>query len=194
MPMAELNFAWLDTTLRDIRYGLRSLRRSPGFAVLGVLIMGLGIGANTAVFSVVNAVLLRPLPYRDPDRLVTLTTRLTNGPLPSGSDIVEQISIPNFRDWEKQSSSFEAMAYYGGREAPVMAEATAEYARVGQVGPGFFRVFVVEPLRLLVGELHHLAGTIREALIHVLAVSVAPFNTMNPRGPGASRESQWYYS
>src|SRR5579863_7402569 len=110
----RVNF--IDDFSRDLRYAGRSLRRSPGFAVLAVLIMALGIGANTAVFSVVNAVLLKPLSYRDPDRIVTLSTRITEDP-----EDIEQVSIPNFQDWHDQSSSFEAMAYYGSREVPIMA-------------------------------------------------------------------------
>src|SRR5215831_4640775 len=133
--MFRLNL--IDDLLRDLRYALRGMRRSPGFAALAALIIALGIGANTAVFSVVNAVLLKPLPYRDPDRIVTLTTRITVGVLASHSGIIEQVSIPDFHDWHDQSSSFEAMAYYASREAPVMAGATAEYARVTQVSPEF---------------------------------------------------------
>ena len=139
----HLNF--IDDLVRDLRYAGRSLRRSPGFAALAVLIMALGIGANTAVFSVVNAVLLKPLSYRDPDRIVALSTRRTDAPDTGDNSIDEQVSIPNFRDWHGQSSSFEAMAYYGSREVPVMAGATAEYARGTEVGPEFFRVFAVEP-------------------------------------------------
>jgi putative ABC transport system permease protein len=137
----------VDDLLRDLRYAGRNLRRSPGFSVFAVLIMALGIGANTAVFSVVNAVLLNPLSYRNADRIVTLSTRLTTLVPQSGEDsIEEQVSIPNFEDWHDQSSSFEAMAVYGSREVPVSANGTAEYARGTQVGPEFFRVFAVEPL------------------------------------------------
>jgi putative ABC transport system permease protein len=142
-----LRVAYIDDLVRDLRYAGRSLRRSPGFTAIAVLIMALGIGANTAVFSVVNAVLLKPLAYRDPNRIVTLSTRVTGGAAGAGEDSIdEQVSIPNFQDWHDQSSSFEAMAYYGSREVPVMAGGSAEYARGTQVGPEFFRVFAVEPV------------------------------------------------
>jgi putative ABC transport system permease protein len=105
--------------------------------------MGLGIGANTAVFSVVNAVLLKPLSHRDPDRIVTISD-FTGGASASASP--EQVSIPDLQDWHDKSSSFEPMAYYGSRESPVMAGATAEHAWATAVGPEYFRVFTVEPL------------------------------------------------
>ncbi|MBO0800730.1 MAG: hypothetical protein J2P31_18075, partial [Blastocatellia bacterium] len=86
----------IEDLAQDVRYGLRTLRRNPGFAALSILIMALGIGANTAVFSVVNAVLLRPLSYRDPDRIVTLTNISTTREAPTA--LSKQVSIPDFED------------------------------------------------------------------------------------------------
>jgi predicted permease len=148
--MRSVNY--IDDLFRDLRYAGRNLRRNPGFATLAVLIMALGIGANTAVFSVVNAVLLKPLSYRDPDRIVTLTNYSTSRDAPTA--LSKQISIPDFQDWQDQSSSFEAMAYYSSGETAVMRSSTAEYARVTSVSPEFFRVFAVEPLigRSFTGE------------------------------------------
>ena len=140
--MRSVNY--LDDLFRDLRYAGRSLGRSPGFAVLAVLIMALGIGANTAVFSVVNTVLLKPLSYQDPDRIVTLSTSWTKGV--AADPLSKQVSIPDFWDWRDQSSSFEAMAYYASRETPVMAGSTAEYAQAARVSAEFFRVFAVEPI------------------------------------------------
>jgi putative ABC transport system permease protein len=91
--------AWLRHLTQDLRYGLRTMRRSPGFAAVAVFTLALGIGANTAIFSVVNAVLLRPLPYRDPARLVTV---LHDGWKP--------VAPANFLDWREQSRSFESIA------------------------------------------------------------------------------------
>jgi putative ABC transport system permease protein len=141
--MRRINF--MDDLLRDLRYAGRSLRRNPGFAALAVLIMALGIGANTAVFSVVNAVLLKPLSYRDPDRIVTLTNPSTTRTalVPTS---VKAVSIPNFQDWHDQSSSFEAMAYYQSFEASVMTGSEAEYAQATKVSPEFFRVLAIEPV------------------------------------------------
>src|SRR5437899_1678896 len=139
--MRRVNY--IDDLLRDLRYAGRNLRRSPGFAALAVLIMALGIGANTAVFSVVNAVLLKPLAYRDPDRIVTLSNYAIGRE--AATALSKQVSIPDVQDWHDQNSSFESMAYYASREGPVIRKGGAEYARVAIVSPEFLRVLGTEP-------------------------------------------------
>jgi predicted permease len=93
------SFVWIEQWFKDVRYGGRNLLRTPVFTLVAVITLALGIGANTAIFSVVNAVLLRPLAYRDPDRLITL---LHDGTYP--------VAVANYIDWRDQSRSFEAMA------------------------------------------------------------------------------------
>jgi putative ABC transport system permease protein len=134
----------VDDLTRDLRYAGRTLRRSPGFAALAVLIMALGIGANTAVFSVVNTVLLKPLAYRDPDRIVTLSRTSKTGE--ASGPLSRQIAVLDFDAWHDQSSSFEALAYYRSDKTPVMPGPTAEYAQATVVSPEFFRVFAAEPM------------------------------------------------
>src|SRR5689334_16479654 len=97
----------METLLQDLRYGLRMLIKRPGFTIIAVLALALGIGANTAIFSIINAVLLRPLPYTAPERLVNLwETRPERGITQSTA------SYPNFADWRDQSDSFEYVAAY----------------------------------------------------------------------------------
>src|SRR5215467_3182786 len=93
--------------LRDILHGIRNLLKHPGFALLGVITLALGIGANTAIFSVVNAVLLRPLPYPQPDRLVVVAEKG-----PQGRRI--GVAYPNLQDWTAQAQSFTEMAGFRG--------------------------------------------------------------------------------
>src|SRR5947208_370440 len=123
----------------DLRYALRSLGKNPGFTILAVLVMGLGIGANTAVFSVVNSVLLKPLDYRDPDRIVSIRTYW------KGKGTGFQVSAPDFHDWHDQSSAFAAMAYYTNQETAVSTGKSAEYARVAGVTAEFADVFAIRP-------------------------------------------------
>ena len=92
------SFPWIENLMKDINYGARNLLRSPGFTFVAVIALALGIGANTAIFGVVNTVLLRPLEYRDADRLVTV---LHNGTQP--------VATANYLDWRDQSRSFEEM-------------------------------------------------------------------------------------
>jgi putative ABC transport system permease protein len=127
----------------DLRFALRTLRRSPGFTILAVLMMALGIGANTAMFSVVNAVMMRPLEYRDADRIVVLSSRWGNYTGPN--KLLSQVAEPDVNDFHDQSTMFDAMSYYDTRERSVMAGDAAAYARVTIVSPEFFRVFQVQP-------------------------------------------------
>jgi putative ABC transport system permease protein len=98
----------MDTLLQDLRYSLRRLARSPVFTGIVVLTLALGIGANTAIFSAVNAVLLRPLPYHEPHRLVTIEH------LYPSLDLEAPVSVPGFLDYEKRGRSFESMAVQSG--------------------------------------------------------------------------------
>src|SRR5215475_2700306 len=98
----------MGTFLQDLKYGLRRLRKSPGFTLIALLTLAVGIGANTAIFSIVNAVLLRPLPYQNPDRLVLLWQRFTR----LGLDRVV-VSASEFGDYRDQTTGFEEIAAFG---------------------------------------------------------------------------------
>ena len=118
---------------QDLRYALRSLFRRPSFAITAILTLALGIGATTAIFSVVNAIVFRPLPFEQPDGIVALTN--VNAQTGARSFTV---SAPDFHDWKARSQSFEAMAYYIGGETSVTLKDSADYAAVYRVTPGFF--------------------------------------------------------
>jgi putative ABC transport system permease protein len=128
------------TFLSDIRFGLRMLARKPGFTAIAVLTLALGIGANTAIFSVVDAVLLRPLPFREPEQLVQLwMTEGSPGSFPmTGQD---------FLDWRAQNSTFEDMAVYTYQQSfNASGAGEAERAAVVQVQQNFFALLGVEPI------------------------------------------------
>src|SRR5262245_47052797 len=99
----------MQSILQDIRYGIRSLSKRPGFVVIAVITLGLGIGANTAIFSVVNAVLLRPLPFKDPDRVVLMW-----GYLPKLAQTTDKLptSAPNYLALASQSQSFDHLSAF----------------------------------------------------------------------------------
>jgi predicted permease len=123
----------MDTLLRDLRHSVRLLVRQPGFAVTAILTLALGIGATTAIFSVVNGVLLRPLPFAEPDRIVAV-----NRFRPSSGRIQTTQSAPDFHDYRTQNRTFEALAYYTGGETGVTVGGAAGYADVFRVTAGFF--------------------------------------------------------
>src|SRR5215469_12131941 len=102
---------WLENLLQDTRFGLRMLVRNPGFAAVAVLTLALGIGANTAIFSVVDAALLRPMPYPDPGRLTLLWGNVKRVRVERRG-----ASYPDYQDWRDQSRSFTAMAAYSGNQ------------------------------------------------------------------------------
>jgi len=134
---------------QDLRYGARMLLKKPGFTLIAVITLALGIGANTAIFSVVNAVLLRPLPYAEPERLVALWESNTQRPESRNS-----ISYPNFFDWRSQSKSFERMASYYTNDMALTGVAAPVNLRSAVVSPDLFATLGVRPQlgRWFVGE------------------------------------------
>jgi len=131
--------ASLETLLQDLRYGLRMLTKSPGFAVIAVLTLALGIGANTAIFSVVDAVLLNPLPYHDANRLVVLFQ--TYKEFPHGS-----VSYSNFLDWQRMNGSFGGMAAYRNSGFSLYGQGEPEPLHGEYISAGFFELLGVTPL------------------------------------------------
>ncbi len=127
----------------DLRYALRLLRRNPGFTLAATLTLALAIGANTTMFSVVNATLLRRLPFPESDRLVLLWTGTTNDPTDLGI-----VSLPNFTDWRAESRSFESMALFdsAGRGYNLSSGGEPEQVSGVRVTASFFRVLGVPPL------------------------------------------------
>jgi putative ABC transport system permease protein len=127
--------------MNDLKFAFRQLLKNPGFTAVAVLTLALGIGANTALFSVVNGVLLRPLPFHEQDRLVTLWE--SN---PARGVEQRNVSPPNFADWQAQSSTFEEMAYWTGpSDFNLVTEDSPEKVRESYASSSLFRVLRVEP-------------------------------------------------
>lgn len=132
-------FLWLADLGRDARFALRSLVRTPAFSIVAVLCLALGIGANAALFSVLNAVLLRPLPFIEPDRLVRIYE--TRGARGQGS-----VSVPNFRDWQEQSTGFEQLAAWQDGSLNLQGNAEPERVRAVWATPNLFSLLRARPL------------------------------------------------
>jgi putative ABC transport system permease protein len=137
-------YRWEDAMIQDLRFGVRMLRKNPGFTLVAVITLALGIGANTAIFSVVNTVLLRPLPYHEPERLAQIWERTADG----GNNVV---SPDNFLDWQNQAKTFEGMSIYdvwlpaisraGKTEQIVGISASANFFSLLGVTPQLGRTF-----------------------------------------------------
>jgi putative ABC transport system permease protein len=133
-----------ETLLQDVRYGVRTMRRAPGFTLTAVLALALGMGANTAIFSVVNAVLLRPLPYEKPDRLMQVWHTPPQKSFP-GMPIFT-VSPANFLDWRTQNHSFEGMAAYGFGRYTITGSGHPETLRVVAATHGLLAILHAQPL------------------------------------------------
>jgi predicted permease len=129
----------VDTLLQDLRYGLRMLAKSPGFTAIAILTLALGIGANTALFSVVNGVLLNPLPYPQAGQLVAIygkTSGVDQGP----------ISYLNFLDWQRDTKTFSSMAMYRNEDRIFTGEGEAERLSGYMISADFFPTLGVQPI------------------------------------------------
>jgi len=143
----------MGTLLEDLRYGLRMLRKNPGFTAIALLTLALGIGANTAVFSIVNGVLLNSLPFPGPDKLVVLFGSKPN--FKEGS-----ISYPNFLDWQRENHAFTSIAAYRPDSFSLTGANEAEQVRGEMVSADFFSILGVKPVigRMFTSEEDHLGA------------------------------------
>jgi predicted permease len=136
----QQSFPWLDELRQDVRYACRTILRAPIVSLAVILTFALGIGANVAIFSLVNSVLLTPLPYSSPDRIVAIEPFWKDRGLTTRNS-----SAPDFRDWRAQNHVFETMAYHAGGEFRVIVEGQPAFASVQFATPDFFRVFGIAP-------------------------------------------------
>src|SRR5215213_9504521 len=132
----------MGTLWQDVRYGFRMLLRKPGFTLMAVLTLALGIGANTSIFSVVNAILLKELPYREPSRLVwAQTAKEQNGQRQSSA-----VSPAEFREWKDQSQTFEQLAAFRGDAISLKDAEQAEALAGARVSVNFFPTLGIGPM------------------------------------------------
>src|SRR5687767_11226267 len=133
--------SWLETLTADLRYGGRALVKHPGYAALAVLTLGLGIGANTAIFSVIDGVLLKPLPYENGDRLVLVEQ---SAPLAGTPNV--GISIKELYDYRAQLASFDGLVEFHQMSFDLLRRGEPDRVATGVVSPNFFRVLGITPI------------------------------------------------
>lgn len=132
----------MGTLWQDVRYGVRMLVRNPGFAAVVVGILAVGIGANTAIFSVVNATLLRPLPYVHPEQLVQVRKEVAKD---SKREVKEFINNAEILAWQRENHVFAALAAYTVTESTLVGGERAQRVECGKVTAGFFPLLGVQP-------------------------------------------------
>lgn len=136
----------IENLFSDVRYGLRALRHDPGFSIVAILTLALGIGANTAIFSVVHAALIRPLPYTEPSRLITLSeVRPQEGQSAQSNTQNWATAFPDYLDWTKQSKSFQSLAGFSGDSFTLHGAGEPELIFAAQATINFFSTLGVRP-------------------------------------------------
>lgn len=125
---------WLQSLNQDVRFALRQLRKSPGFTAAAVLSLAIGIGANTAIFSSMDAVVLRPLAVPRLDRVMTAAEQQNGGD-------AKPVTLADYRDWSRESRSFGQMAAYNVRTMSLTGAGDASHVDVSRTTPSFFDVF-----------------------------------------------------
>ena len=129
---------------QDFRYGLRTLRKNPGFAMGAILVLALGIGANTAIFSVVNAVLLRPLPFPNPEQLVQIWHTPPQASFPGMKEFA--VSAANYLDWAAENHVFQQMSIYTWSSYNLTGKGEPQFVSARAVSSDFFPVLQAQPL------------------------------------------------
>src|ERR1035438_511730 len=129
----------MQTLLQDLRYAVRQLWKSPGFTLAAVLTLTIGIGANTAIFSLMDGVVLRPLAVPDMDRVVTVAEQHDRGGY-------EQVALANYQDWVGQSRSFETLAVRSSADMSLTGDGDAAHVETALTSASFFSVMRAQPL------------------------------------------------
>jgi putative ABC transport system permease protein len=131
----------MDSLLQDLRFSARTLLKSPGFAVISVLCVAIGIGANTTIFSVVNAILLRPFPYADPERIVAVHETQVKNEIERGT-----LSYLDYQDLLEQAGSFSSIAAYTGRSLTFSGSEEPERVQGAAISASLFPLLGIQPV------------------------------------------------
>ncbi|HLY41605.1 MAG TPA: ABC transporter permease [Terracidiphilus sp.] len=163
---------WLDNVLRDIRFAIRQLTHNPGFAATAIFVLALGFGASISIFDLVDTALIKPLPYRDPGRLVSVFETVESCPLCN-------VSYQNFRDWQRMAHSFVSIDVWGYARYTVQSASGTESADGARVSDGFFRTLGLKPV---LGRDFH-AGEDKPGAAHTVLLSYGAWQKRFNRDP-----------